>query len=105
MIIKSSKEESVFVKELIEAFKYINMSDLSNVKRLENVVLNFANLMERIWVKDLKSVNITKHYKSWWDINCSRDLKKYRLTKSIEDWKQFKKTIRNTKCSYFDFKI
>ena len=61
--------------------------------------------MERIWVKNLKSVNITKYFKSWWDINCSRDLEEYRLTKSIEDWKQFKKTIKNTKYSYFDLKI
>ena len=48
MIVKSSKEKSVFVKELIEASKYINTSDLSNVERLENVVLNLANLMKKI---------------------------------------------------------
>ena len=48
MIVKSSKEKGVFVKELIEASKYINTSDLSNVERLENVVLNLANLMKKI---------------------------------------------------------
>jgi len=51
MIVKGSEEESVFIKELIETFKDIDTSDLSNIERLENVILNLANLMERIWVK------------------------------------------------------
>ena len=51
MIVKGSEEESVFIKKLIKTFKDINTSDLSNIERLENVILNLANLMERIWVK------------------------------------------------------
>jgi len=65
MIVKNSEEESVFVKELIEAFKDIDMSDLSNIEQLENVILSLVNSIERIWVKNSKSVNITKHSKSW----------------------------------------
>ena len=51
MIVKGSEEESVFIKELIKTFKDINTSNLSNIERLENVILNLANLIERIWVK------------------------------------------------------
>jgi len=65
MIVKDSEEESVFVKKLIEAFKDIDMSDLSNIEQLENVILSLVNSIERIWVKNSKSVNITKHSKSW----------------------------------------
>jgi len=65
MIVKDSEEKSVFVKELIEAFKDIDISILSNVEQLENVILSLANLMERIWVKNLKSVKIPKYSKSW----------------------------------------
>jgi len=85
MIVKDSKEKRIFVKKLIEAFKDIDMSNLSDVEQLENVILSLASSMERIWVKNSKTINITKYSKSWWDINCSRDLEKYRSTKSIED--------------------
>ena len=32
MIVKDSEEESVFVKEVIEVFKEINMSNLSDIE-------------------------------------------------------------------------
>ena len=39
------------------------------------------------------------------NFNISRDLKKYRLTRSLENWKQFKKKIKSTKYSFFNQKI
>ena len=54
MIVKDSEKKSVFVKKLIEFFKDIDTSILSNVEQLENVILSLANLMERIWVKNSK---------------------------------------------------
>ena len=80
------------------------MNDLSNANHFEKVVLDLTNSLERIWVKNLKIVNITRHSKSWWDMNCSRDLEKYRLTKSLENWKQFKK-MESTKHLFFNLKI
>jgi len=85
IIVKNSEEERIFVKELIEAIKDIDTNNLSNVDHLDKVVLDFTSLMERIWVKNSKIINITKHSKSWYNINYSRDLEKYRLTKHIEN--------------------
>jgi len=85
MIIKDSEEEGVFVKEVIEVFKEINMSNLSDIEWLEDVVCSLASSIKKIWVKNSKTVNITKHSKSWWSTHCSRDLEKYKLTRSIED--------------------
>jgi len=105
MIIKDSEEEHIFIKELIEAIRNINTNNISDINYLESIICEFASLMENIWVKNLKVVNITKHSKSWWNTNCSRDLDKYRTSKHIEDWKQFKKTVKITKCTFFDLKI
>ena len=46
-----------------------------------------------------------KYSKSWWDNNCSRDLEKYRSSKSLENWKSFYKTVKNTKRMFFNLKI
>ena len=59
-IVKNSKEKGVFVKELIEAFKNTNMSNLSNVEQLENVILSLAISMERIWGKEFKNCQYYK---------------------------------------------
>ena len=87
MIIEESKEEKNFITELIKAIREINTSNLSNINSLENVVQFLAYTMKRI------------------DDNCNRDLEKYRLTKYIEHWKQFKKTVKSTKYVFFDLKI
>ena len=36
---------------------------------------------------------------------CSRSLDNYRMTRSLENWKKFKKVVKNTKRSFFDMKI
>jgi len=105
IIVKDSKKEHTFVKELIEVIRNIDTDNISDVDHLNSIVLEFASSMENIWAKNLKFVNITKYSKSWWDINCSRDLDKYRASKCIEDWKQFKKTVKNMKHTFFNLKI
>ena len=65
------------------------MSNLLNISHLEKIVNNFANIVDNIWEKNSNIVNIMRHSKSWWDENCNGDLEKYRLSKSIKDWKAF----------------
>ena len=38
-------------------------------------------------------------------MSCSRDLEKYRLSRSLANWKQFNKTVKNTKYLFFNQKI
>jgi len=105
LIVKGSGEEKSFINNLIKEIKAIDTKNLTDVKLLEKVVNLLANTIEEIWDKNLKIVNITIHLKSWWDLNCSRDLEKYRSTRSLEDWKQFKKIVKSTKHLFFDQKI
>ena len=101
-IAKNSTEEKVFIKDLINNILSIDTSILANVKLLKNAVDFFAIAIERAWEKNSKIINISKHLKSWWDTNCSRDLENYRSTRNLKDWKQFKNTIKSTKHSFFD---
>ena len=105
MIVKDSEEEKTFINEVIKAIKYIDTSNLSDIISLKSTICTFAHYLDIIWEKNSRIVNITKHPKSWWNMNCSRDLEKYRSSKCIEDWKQFKNMVKSTKHSFFDLKI
>ena len=88
-ITKNSKEKELFIKEVIISFKNMDTSNISDIPKLEQIVNDFANIVDNIWMKNSRIVNITRHSKSWWDKNYNRDLKKYRSSKSIKDWKTF----------------
>ena len=104
-IIKDSKEELTFIKNLIISIRNFNTSNLLDKASLDRVVNEFANTVESTWEKNSKVINITKHSKSWQDENCSKDLEKYRSSKSLENWKHFQRTVKNTKHLFFDLKI
>jgi len=84
-IVKGSKEEKSFIKEVIASFRSLNMSNMSDIPSLEKIVGNFADIVAESWEKYAKNVNVTKHSKSWWDKNCSRALERYRNTKDLEN--------------------
>ena len=97
MIVKNSDEEKVFINNLIKTIRSIDTSDLLDVESLENVVLTLVCFIKRIQEENLKIVNITIHSKTWWNEKYNRDLKKYKLTKHVKNWKQFKRIVKNTK--------
>jgi len=102
---KNSIEEEQFVNDTISAIKNLDILNLLDILLLEKAVSDFVKNVDNAWNKNTKLTNIMKHSKSWWDYNCSRDLKKYRSSKSLEDWKSFHKTVKNTKRTFLDLKI
>ena len=104
-IIKNSEEEDELIKEVIAAFSKLDISNISDIPKLEKVVLDFANIVDHTWMKYSKLANIMKHSKSWWNGECNKDLAIYRSSKSIESWKTFWKTVKSTKRTFFDLKI
>ena len=61
--------------------------------------------IENIWFEHSKLVNITRYSKAWWNEDCYYSLDKYYQTCSLENWKNFKSTVKKSKCSFFDDKI
>jgi len=84
-IVKDSNEEMSFIKDLISLFRSISTSVISDIVSLDQTVNKFTKAIEIAWKKNAKTINITKHSKSWWDDSCSRDLETYRSLKRLED--------------------
>ena len=104
-IMKNSEEEASFIKDVSSIIKNLDISDMSNIDKLENIVNILASNTEHIWRKNSKLVNVTKHSKSWWNKDYNRSLRNYRTSRMLEDWKIFKKTVKFSKQFFFDFKI
>ena len=104
-ITKNSEEENEFVKEVIAMFSKLDMSNILDTPKLEKVVSDFADIVDCTWMKYSKLINIIKWSKSWWNKEYNKDLTKYKSSRSREDWKTFRKSIKNTKRNFFDLKI
>ena len=104
-IAKNSKEELVFIKDVITTIKGLDTSNLYDVNSLENAINMFTHYIECIWEKNSKYINIIRHFKSWWNKKCNKSLNTYRMLKKLEDWKSFWKMVKNTKHTFFNLKI
>ena len=38
-------------------------------------------------------------------MNCSRNLNKYRISRTVKDWRQFKNMVKRMKQNFFNLKI
>jgi len=84
-IVKNSKEEENFIKDVSYIIKNINVSNLSDSNKLEDTTNSFASSLENTWRMNSKQVNITKHFKSWWNKECSLALSNHRSTRSLDN--------------------
>jgi len=56
---KSSEQEEKFIKEVISAFKSLNITNLRNCEFLEQTVDNLATNIEQAWKSNARRVKIT----------------------------------------------
>jgi len=101
---KNSKEEA-FIKEVALVFKSLDTLNLLNNENLKQVINLLVIRVEQAWNANARRVNITKHSKKWWNEDCNCSLNKYRESRSLKDWKVFKRTVKITKELFFDIKI
>ena len=104
-IIKDSNEKAAFIKDVFISIRNLNMSNLSDITSLDNIINEFTNKVKSTWEKNSKIINIIRHFKSWWNKDCNRNLVNYRSSKNLEDWKIFQKMVKNIKCAFFNLKI
>jgi len=104
-ILKESEEEVAFIKEASVIIRNLDTLNLTDNVKLENLVNLFGLKINWAWEKNAKCIRITKHSKQWWNKEYNQALNKYRMTRSIEDWKSFKKLVKFTKQIFFDTKI
>ena len=105
LIPPKSNHKTAFIEEIISNFKNLDTSDMRDTKKLEHIVNQLGVIINQAWKKNAKKSKISKHSKQWWMEECSRSLNNYRTTRILNNWKSFKKVVKNVKRSFFDAKI
>ena len=100
-----SNQENTFIEDIISNFKIMNTSNIKDTEKLERVVNQLSSIIDQAWTKNTKKSKISKHSKQWWTEECSCSLNNYRASRSLEDWKKFKKVVKDIKRFFFDNKI
>ena len=105
MILPKSDQEKAFIDEVISNFKTLSTNNIDDSNKLDNVVHWLGLIINQAWKNNAKKSRLSKHSKQWWLDECSQALQNYRTSRSLENWKNFKRVVKNVKRSYFDEKI
>jgi len=105
VITPESEQEKEFIKDIISNFSLLDTSNIDNIESLNQTVNQLGSIIEQIWSKNAKRSKISKHSKQWWSNSCSLALNNYRTSRRRDNWKSFKSTVKEAKCSFFDNKI
>jgi len=96
-LVPKSEQETAFINNVILNFKMLDTSNIVDVIKLKRVVNQLKSIIDQAWSKNTKKLKISKHSKQWWSDACSWSLINYRTTRSRENWKTFKKTVKDAK--------
>jgi len=105
IITPGSEQETDFIKDVVSNLKSFDTSNIEDITSLDQIVNQLGSIIERMWSKNTKKSKISKHSKQWWSNSCSLALNTYRMTRSRENWKSFKMTVKEAKQSFFNNKI
>ena len=62
-------------------------------------------MSEFIWLKHSRNIRISRRSKEWWNTDYQSILRLYQSSKSLENWKVFKETVKKFKQMFIDNKI
>ena len=84
-----SDQETAFIKDIISNFKNLDISNIEDISKLEQVVNQLGTIIDQAWKKNAKKLKISKHSKQWWSEECKWSLNNYRSSRSLKNWKKF----------------
>ena len=102
VITSDSNQEKEFIKDVTSSLLSLDTSNIESVESLNCIVNQLGSIIEQMWSKNTKRSRISKQ---WWCNLCSTALNNYRLSRSRDNWKVFKSTVKEAKWSFFDSKI
>ena len=105
VITPNNNQEKEFIKDVTSSLLSLNTSNIESIESLNCIVNQLGSIIEQMWSKNIKRSRISKHSKQWWCNSCSMALNNYRSSRSRDNWKVFKLTVKEAKRFFFDSKI
>ena len=96
-IIPKSDQETGFINDIISNFKKLETSNIKDIDKLERVVNQLGSIIDKAWSNNAIKSKFSKHSKQWWPDSCTQSLNTYRTSRSCENWKLFKTTVKDAK--------
>jgi len=62
---KDNNKEAQFLEDTTNIIKNLNVSNLSDIHMLENIINNLTHKVDKVWNRNMKLTNIMRHSKSW----------------------------------------
>ncbi|PPQ94891.1 hypothetical protein CVT25_004372 [Psilocybe cyanescens] len=104
----SNKEEQIRFVRVIEgefAMKVDKHAPLNTPNQIYAVAQAIADSFSAAWETCSREVTITRCSKPWWTDECSIMLQAYQEHGLQEDWKLYRKAVKNAKWVFFDSRI
>ena len=84
-ITPKSEQEMEFIKDIISKVKLLDMTNIDDIDKLDQIVNQLGSIVELSWAKNAKKSKISKHSKQWWSETYSLALNTYRTARSHEN--------------------
>ena len=105
LIKEGSEAEKAFLDDIGVGLGSIPRMKPDSEEATEALAKVVASTLDRAWVKHATKVGKSKGTKPWWDDKCTQAFEAYTRTRDKSEWREFRKTVRETKRQFFDRRI
>ena len=102
---EGSEAEKAFLDDIGSELGSIPRIKPESEETTEALAKVVADTLDRAWVKHATKVGKSKGTKPWWDNRCTQAFEAYTRTRDKSDWKEFRRTVRESKRQFFDRRI